>query len=159
MRKLLVVFAALAAIHLSPAFSAERDVIDRAKLAFSDQLQLICSDTGEYDWIAENAVYQYPLHDIHLKLRVEGRDAISRHLRALSEVAPKTAVEDVTYYPTLDSDIVFVQYDLVSGEGRNERRRVAGIIEMHGDQIASFIQLNSTRENLKVMQTVPARVN
>jgi len=94
-----------------------------------------------------------------LKLRVEGRDAISRHLRALSEVAPKTAVEDVTYYPTLDSDIVFVQYDLVSGEGRNERRRVAGIIEMHGDQIASFIQLNSTRENLKVMQTVPARVN
>jgi ketosteroid isomerase-like protein len=159
MRKLLIAFVALAAIQLSPAFSAERDVVDRAKLAFSDQLQLICSDTGEYDWIAENAIYQYPLHDINVKLRVEGRDAISRHLRALSEVTPNATVENVTYYSTLDSDIVLVQYDLVSGEGRNERRRVAGIIEMHGDQIAGFMQLNGTRENLKVMQTVPATVN
>jgi len=159
MRKLLIAFAALAAVQLSPAFSAERDVVDRAKIAFSDQLQLIASDTGEYDWITENAVYQYPLHDINVKLRVEGRDAISRHLRALSEIAPNTTVEDVSYYPTLDSDTVFVQYDLVSGEERNERRRVAGIIEMHGDKIAAFMQLNGTRENLKVMQAGPATVN
>jgi hypothetical protein len=87
MKKLLIAVAALAALQASPALPAQRDVIERAKLAFSDQLQLICSANGEYQWIAENAVYQYPLNDINVKLRVEGRDAVAKHLRRVSEIA------------------------------------------------------------------------
>ena len=71
MRKLLVVLTALAALQLSPAFAVERDVIERATLAFSEQLELTSSTNGDLEWIAEDAVYQYPLNDINVKLRVE----------------------------------------------------------------------------------------
>lgn len=154
MRKTLVSFAALAAIQLSPVYAVERDVIDRAKLAFSEQLQLTCSESGEYEWIAENAVYQYPLDDINVKLRVEGRDAIAKHLRAVSEIAPGPGVENIGYYRTLDSNVVFVQYDRMSHGESGERRPVVAIIEMRGDQIVNFTQLNSTRESLEAVQAV-----
>ncbi len=152
MRKLLVACAALAVLQLSPALAAERDVIERARLAFSEQLQLVCSDNAGYGWIAENAVYQYPLNGINVKLRVEGRDAVAAHLRALAEVAPDIRVENIHYYPTLKGNVVFVQYDRVSGGGTGERRPVVAIIEMDGDQIANFTQLNGTRESLQAMQ-------
>ena len=154
MRKLFVGLAVLAAVHLSPAFATERDVIQRAKLAFSEQLELVSSVSGEYEWIAENAVYQYPLYDINVKLRVEGRDAVSAHLRAVAAVAPNMQVENISYYPTLDRNVVFVQYDRVSRDGTDERRRIVAIMEMRGDQIVSFTQLNTTRESLQAMQTV-----
>jgi len=154
MKKTLVAFAALAAIQLSPVFAAERDVIERARLAFSEQLQSACSASGEYEWLAENAVYQYPLQDINVKLRVEGRDAVAKHLRAVSEIAPGTGVENVRYFPTLDQNVVFVQYDRVSHGERGERRPVVAIIEMRGDQIVNLTQLNGTRESLQALQAV-----
>jgi len=152
MRKLFVALAALAVLQLSPALAAERDVIERARLAFSEQLQLVCSAAGEYDWIAENAVYQYPLHDINVKLRVEGRDAVAAHLRAVADVSPDIRVENIRYYPTLKHDVVFVQYDRVSVDGIGERRPIVAIIEMDGDRIANFTQLNGTRESIQAVK-------
>ena len=43
MRKLLIVFTVLAAMQLSPALAVERDVIERARVAFSEQLELTVS--------------------------------------------------------------------------------------------------------------------
>ncbi|UCH48823.1 MAG: nuclear transport factor 2 family protein [Betaproteobacteria bacterium] len=151
MRKLLVAIAAIMAMQISPAFAVERDVIERAKLAFSEQLGLTSSTIGEFAWIAEDAVYQYPLNDINVKLRVEGRDAIAVHLRALFDVAPNTEVANVSYYPTLDRDVVFVRYDLVAVDGSDERRSTVAIITMRGDQIVEFTQLNQSAQNLEVL--------
>ncbi len=154
MRKPLIALAILVAIQSAPVFAAERDVMDRARLAFSEQLQLACSESGEFDWVAENAVYQFPLNDINVKLRVEGRDAVAKHLRAVSEIALGTDVENVRYYPTLDRNIVFVQYERVSRGENGERRPIVAIIEMRGDQIVEFTQLNGTRESLQAVQAI-----
>ena len=151
MRKLLFVIAALATMQLSPALAVERDLIERARVAFSEQLELTSSTIGDLEWIAEDAVYQYPLNDINVKLRVEGRDAIASHLRALFQVAPHTKVENVTYYPTLDRDVVFVRYDLVAVDGSGELRSTVAIITMRGAQIVEFMQLNQSAQSLEVL--------
>lgn len=159
MRKLLVIFVAVAAMQFSPAFAVERDVIERAKLAFSEQLELTSSASGEYEWIAEDAVYQYPLNDINVKLRVEGRDAIAAHLRALFDVAPETEVEKVSYFPTLDRNVVFVRYDLVATDGSGDRRATVAIVTMRGDQIVEFTQLNQSAKNIEVLNKTTGYFN
>ena len=156
MKNLIIAFTALSAFQMSSVMAAERDVIDRARVAFDDQLQLSCSVGGEYDWIADNAVYQYPLHDINVKLRVEGRDAVAEHLRALAEIEPSVAIENISFYPTLKPDVVFVRYEVVKTDSAEKRRPVVAIIEMRGNQIAGFTQLNSTDANLQVMQAATA---
>lgn len=151
MRKLLIAVVAFVAMQ-SGAFAAERDVIERAKLAFSEQLRLTSSSSSAFEWIAEDAVYQYPLGDINVKLRVEGRDAISEHLRALVDFAPNTDVANIEYFPTLDRDVVFVRYDLLSaGDGGKLGSRMV-IVTMRGDQIAGLIQLNGSQESLQVLR-------
>ena len=159
MRKLMIVFAAVAAMQLSPAFAIERDVIDRAKLAFSAQLEMTSSAIGGFDWIAEDAVYQYPLNDINVKLRVEGRDAIARHLRALSAIKSNVDAESIHYYPTLDPNVVFVQYYLVPADGNGERRNTIAIIEMRDNQIANFTQLNRSTDSLQVLNQATGYFN
>jgi hypothetical protein len=42
----------------------------------------------------------------------------------------------------------------VSHGERGERRPVVAIIEMRGDQIVNFTQLNGTRESLQALQAV-----
>ena len=159
MRKLLVAIAAIMAVQISPSFAVERDVIERAKVAFSEQLELTSSTSGDFEWIAEDAVYQYPLNNINVKLRVEGRDAIGAHLRALFDVAPDAEVEKVGYYPTLDPNVVFVRYDILSADGRGERRSTAAIITMRGDQIVEFMQLNQTAQTLEVLNMTSGYFN
>ena len=159
MRKLMIVFAAVAAMQLSTAFAIERDVIDRAKLAFSEQLEMTSSTIGDFDWIAEDAVYQYPLGDINVKLRVEGRDAIARHLRALSAIKSNVDAESIRYYPTLDPNVVFVQYFFVPADGNGERRNTIVIIEMRDDKIANFTQLNRSADSLQVLNKTTGYFN
>ena len=159
MRKLLVVFVTLAAMQLSPALAIERDVIERAKLAFSEQLELKSSASGDFEWIAEDAVYQYPLNDINVKLRVEGRDAITTHLCALRDVAPNMQAEEISYYPTLDENVVFVRYDLVAADGSGQRRSSVAIITMRDEQIVGFTQLNGSRAALQVLNKATGYFN
>lgn len=151
MRKLFIAMVAIMAMQ-SGALAVERDVIERAKLAFSEQLRLTSSTSGDLEWIAEDAVYQYPLNDINVKLRVEGRDAITAHLRALSELAPQSEVASIQYYPTLDRNVVFVRYDLMTASGNREVRSTMVIITMRDDQIAELTQLNSGPESLKALK-------
>ena len=159
MRKLLVVITVIAAAYLSPALAVERDVIDRARVAFSEQLELTSATGGELEWIAEDAVYQYPLNNINVKLRVEGRDAVAAHLRALFDVAPKAAVENIEYFPTLDRDVVFVRYDLASSESSGERSSTVAIITMRDNQIAEFTQLNQSAHSLEVLNKTTGYFN
>ena len=159
MKKLMIVLAAVAAMQSSPAFAIERDVIDRAKLAFSEQLAMTTLTVGDFDWIAEDAVYQYPLNDINVKVRVEGRDAIARHLRALSAIRSMSDAESIQYYPTLDPNVVFVQYYLVPDEGNGERRNNIAIIEMRNDQIVAFTQLNRSADSLQVLNNTTGYFN
>lgn len=158
MRKL---FFAMVAVMVtqSAAFAVERDVMERAKLAFSEQLQVTSAMSCDFEWIAADAVYQYPLGDINVKLRVEGRDAVAAHLRAASEIALDSKVENISYFPTLDSNIVFVQYDLVFVDVSGERRRMVAIIEMRDDQIARFTQLNGAPEALQVLNKATGYFN
>ncbi len=158
MRKLLIVFATLAVMQIYPASAVERDVIERARLAFSEQLELASSTSVDFEWIAEDAVYQYPLNDINVKLRVEGRDAIAAHLRALIDVAPHAEVGNIQYFPTLDRDMVFVRYDLIPAGG-GELRSTVAIITMRGDQIAALTQLNRSAQNLEVLNKATGYFN
>lgn len=159
MRKLMIVFAAIAAMQISTVFAIEKDVIDRAKLAFSEQLEMTGSAISDFDWIAEDAVYQYPLNDINVKIRVEGRDAIARHLRALSAIKSNLDAESIRYYPTLDPNVVFVQYYLVPADGNGERHNTIAIIEMRDKQIANFTQLNRSTESLQVLNQATGYFN
>lgn len=150
MRNLFIAMVAFIAMQ-SGAFAAERDVIERAKLAFSEQLRLTSSSSSAFEWIAEDAVYQYPLSNINVKLRVEGRDAISEHLRALVDVSPNTDVANIEYFPTLNRDVVFVRYDLLSAEDGSNLRSTMVIITMRDDQIVEFTQLNQSAQTLEVL--------
>ena len=150
MRKLFIALVAFIAMQ-SGVLAAERDVIERAKLAFSEQLQLTSSSSSAFEWIAEDAVYQYPLGNINVKLRVEGRDAISAHLRALVDVAPNTDVVNIEYFPTLNRDVVFVRYDLLSAEDGSKLLSTMVIITMRDDQIVELTQLNRSAQTLEVL--------
>jgi hypothetical protein len=158
MRKLIVVIAAIAATQLPPALAVEKDAIERAQVAFAEQIELNCASSTQIEWVAEDAVYQYVLSDINVRLRVEGRDAVAAHLCALSAVAPIAGAENIRYFPTLTREEVFVQYDLVPVDGIGKRRNLLAIIEMRDNQIANFTQLSRSPESLRVLKAL-SRIN
>lgn len=160
MKKLIALFAIIIAGHASSALAVPKDAIDRAQAAFAEQLSLECSPTERLYWVAEDAVYQYVLSGINVRLRVEGRDAVAEHLCALSGVVSDAKlVENIRYFPTLDPKVVFVQYELVPADGIGERSNSLAIIEMRQHQIAKFTQLNRSAESLKVLQAATGGMN
>lgn len=159
MRKLLVIIAAIAATHLSPAFAIEMDVIERAQAAFAAQLTLKCVPGAQADWVAEDAVYQYALSGIDVSLRIEGRAAVAAHLCALSAADPNANVENVHYSPTLDPEVVFVQYERLPVDGVGERSGQLAIIQMRANQIARFTQLSRSPESLEALKATTGRIN
>lgn len=165
MRKSLIIAAALAAIQSLPA--AASDVMQRAEKAFGSQLALMRAPNNPHNpqlsWIGENAIYHYALHEyalrgIDVNLRIEGRAAVSAHLRALAEAAPRATVENMQFFPTLEPDVVFVQYDLVTAEYAAKRSSALVIIQMNGDQIVKFTQL-SRSDSLQALKLPSAAVN
>ncbi|MBI1397219.1 MAG: hypothetical protein GC151_14700 [Betaproteobacteria bacterium] len=158
MRKSLFVVAAMAAMQLSCAFAADGEVIARARVAFGEQVKLSCSRNVEPAWIAPEAVYRYRLNDTS-ELHVEGRRGVIAHLCALKEVGRSTAAENVRFFPTLEADTVFVQYDLVPVGGPATSSRMLAIIEMRGDRIAGFTQLNRSPESLEALELLNAGTN
>jgi len=160
MKKLFALSTLIIAGHVTPALAVTQDVIDRAQSAFAEQLSLECASNPSWEWVAEDAVYQYVLSDINVRLNVEGRDAIARHLCALSGVNPANhSVESIRYFPTLDPEVVFVQYELVPVDGTGKRKNQLAIIEMRHNQIARFTQLNRSAESLEVLQAAPVGAN
>jgi hypothetical protein len=165
MRKLLVIASALAATQFAPASAADQTangVIERAEKAFASQLALTrAPDNGgsvQATWIAKDAIYQYALRDIGVSLRVEGRAAVSAHLRALADAAPGAGVENIRFFPTMEPDVVFVQYDVVPADG-GERSSPLAIIQMQGEQIVKFTQLNRTPESLQALKATTEPIN
>jgi hypothetical protein len=154
MRKLVVIAAALAAIQALPV--SANDVMQRAEKAFASQLALLRTPSNgqnvQASWIAPDAVYQYALRGLNVSLRLEGRPAVTAHLRALADAAPRAAVENIRFFPTLEADVVFVQYDLVLADGTGKRSSPLASIQMRGEQIAKFSQLNRTPESLQALQ-------
>lgn len=160
MRKFLVLFVIIIAGYVSPALAIPKDVVDRAQAAFSEQLSLdYCIAKAPLQWMARDAVFQYRLNDIDVKLRVEGRRAIAAHLCALSELAPTTVVENVRYYATLHEEIVYVQYEVVPVEDAVRRINTIAIIEMNGDQISNFTLLNRSAASFQIMQAATGDKN
>jgi hypothetical protein len=165
MRKLLVVASVLAATQMAPALAADQTdcaLIERAQKAFAAQLALSRSpDNGgsaQATWIAKDAVYQYALRDVGVSLRVEGRAVVTAHLRALANAAPVAGVESIRFFPTMEPDVVFVQYVLVPADG-GERSSALAIIQMQGEQIVKFTQLNRTRQSLQALKATTEPVN
>jgi hypothetical protein len=166
MRKLLVTAAVLAVTQLSPLWAADRatdNLIERAEKAFASQLaQTHTTGRGEDAdalWIAKDAVYQYALNGIGASLRLEGRAVITAHLSALADAAPSAAIESIRFFPTIEPDLVFVQYALVPVDGVGKRSNSLAIIQMRGDQIAKFTQLNRTPETLQALKALSGPVN
>jgi hypothetical protein len=153
MKTLLFVITTVVALNTSPASAIQRDTIERAKDAFTEQLDQNCASSATPEWIAEDAVYEYALSNINVRLRLEGRTAITEHLCAISESAPASSVRNIRYFPTLHDNIVYVQYDLVSDDGIKQSVSPMAIIEMHGDQIVKFTQLSRSAQSLKALQT------
>jgi hypothetical protein len=125
--------------------------IERAQAAFAAQLALDCAPGMQMHWVAEEAVYQYALSRVDVRLQVEGRASVAEHLCALSAVAPDAIVQNIHYFPTLKPDLVYVQYDLIPTDGTRERSRPLAIIEMQGDQIVRFTQLSRSPESMTVV--------
>jgi hypothetical protein len=159
MRALLFVIATIAALNTSPASAVQKDVIERASLAFTEQLELSCTPGAEPEWIAEDAVYKYALSSLYVWLRVEGREAVAAHLCGLSAVAPAAEVENIQYIPTPDREVVFVHYDLVPTDGSGERKSPLAMIEMRGNQIVNFTQLSRSPQSLNVLQAATGGMN
>jgi hypothetical protein len=126
-------------------------VIERAEIAFAAQLALDCASGTQAEWVADDAVYQYALSGIEVKLQVEGRANVAEHLCAMSAVAPEAVAQNIHYFPTLKPDLVYVQYDLVSTDSKGKDSRPLAIIQMQDDQIISFTQLSRSPESLRVV--------
>ena len=161
MRKLLVIAAALAATQLPPALAGDQaasGLIGRAEKAFASQLAQSHTSAsgkdGEATWIAEDAVYQYALSGIEVSLRIQGRAAVTTYLRALADAAPNAAIENIRFFPTLEPELVFVQYDLVPADDVAKRTSPLAIIQMEGDQIVKFTQLNRTPQSLQALKAL-----
>ena len=159
MKKLLVLFATIAAMQFSPAFAIERNVIERAQAALDAQLALDCVPNTQLDWVAEDAVYQYALSGVDVSLRVEGRAVVTEHLCALSAIAQGDIAENFRYFPTLHPELVYVQYDLVPADGIGERTSPLVVIQMRADQIARFTQLSKSPESLRVLEATTGGIN
>lgn len=126
-------------------------VIERAQTAFAAQLALDCAAGTQAEWVADDAVYQYALSGIEVKLQVEGRANVAEHLCAMSAVAPEAIAQDIHYFPTLKPDLVYVQYDLIPTDGTGKHSRPLAIIQMQDDQIIRFTQLSRSPESLTVV--------
>jgi hypothetical protein len=159
MKKLLVMIAAIIATQLSPAFATERDAIERAQAAFDAQLALECVSDAQIDWVTEDAVYQYALSGIDVSLRMEGRSVVAAHLCALSAVATDASAENIHYFPTLDPEVVYVQYDLVPVDGAGKSTKPLLVIQMRDDKIARFTQLSKSPESLEVLKATKGVIN
>lgn len=161
MRKLLV--AAISVTYLSSAFAADpaaEPVAARAKNAFVAQLAM---QDAHGTWIAEDAIYQYTLTEYGLRghgvnLTVEGRQAVLAHLRALADGAPRANISNVYVFPTLEPDVVFVQYELRPVDGGKASMPLA-IIQMRGNEIVKYTQLSRTPEILQALKANIAPVN
>lgn len=153
MRKLLVIAAAVATGHCASVLAADdiaASVMQRAEKAFVS-LQALARDTDgpqriHSHWMTRDVVYQYALSEYGLRatdlnFRLQGRGAVAEHLAALAVAAPSAVIDNVRVFPTLESDVVFVQYDLVSVDGRGKLASPLAIIQMQGDRIAKFTQL------------------
>ena len=83
---------------------------------------------------------------------------MSTHLKALAEAAPRATLENMQFFPTLEPDVVFVQYDLVPADSAAKRSSALAIIQMHGDQIVKFTQL-SRSNSLQALKLPSAPAN
>jgi hypothetical protein len=159
MKHLLVVIGTIVATLSSPAYAVAADAVKGAQVAFAKQLGFNCVSGEGTDWIAEDAIYQYALNRVDIRLHVEGRKAIADYLCALSESAQTTKVANVHFYPTLNPEKVFVQYELVPVDGIGERRGAMAIIEMRDHRIAGLTQLSRSPGSLKVLEATTKRIN
>lgn len=161
MRKLLI--AAVGVMQLTSSFAADPaagTVVTRAKNAFAAQLAM---QDPRGAWIAEDAIYQYTLSEYGLRgsgvnLNVEGRQAVLAHLRALADSAPRASVANVYVFPTLEPDLVFVQYELKPADGSKTSMPLA-IVQMRGNEIVKYTQLSRTPEILQALKANMTPVN
>ena len=106
----------------SPNYHSEqipqRNATRRAEEAFASQLTQSHASAGSKEaeaiWIADDAVYEYALSGTDISLRVQGRAAVTAYLRAPVDAAPSAAIENIRFFPTLEPDLVFVQYHITS---------------------------------------------
>lgn len=153
MRLRFLIASGMVAMQVSQTFAVERNVTERARLAFHEQMSFACRPTDRSDWIASGAVYRYNLDDTGARvLSLEGRAAALAHLCALRRVEPEASYTNVRVLETLEKETVFIQYEVLPFDVTARRATKLAIIQMNGDQIASFTLLNRSTESLVVLQ-------
>jgi hypothetical protein len=140
-------------LHVTPEGQPPftKTIIERAQNAFARQLNIDCQADEQMNWVAEDAVYEYALSRIDVRLQLQGRSSVTEHLCALSETTAQNIVRNVHYFPTLKPDLVYVQYELVATDGSGNNTRPLAIIQMRDDQIVHFTQLSRSTESMEIV--------
>lgn len=184
MNKLLAIATSLATAYLSaPTLAAPVQVaaspveavapshgdatgIARAKKAFGAYLTAWASpevtrDAG-FEGISQDAVFEYALARQGWTAKVEGKTAILEHLRGLAKIASNWKFSNVHFFPTLDPNVVFVQYEAtahLSATGQALRHKSIAVVEMTGDQIARMRELSNSQRLLEPVLADKRRLN
>lgn len=77
--------------------------------ALSDRIN---ADASSFtDMMAEHAVMEFPYAPPGLPVRLDGRDAVSRHLEGVGGLIAFDRMGEPTVHPTTDPDVVIIEFE------------------------------------------------
>jgi len=98
--------------------------------------------------ISKDAVLEFGVARYDWTFNIEGEDAIAEYVRDLNGIASNWKFSDIYYFPTLERNIVFVQYEasfMRKVSGKTEIQKHVASIEMNGEQISRVCDFADSR--------------
>ncbi len=131
---------------------AELALIGRARKAFGTYLaawsSLEAQSRALSKVLTEDAVFEFRIARPDWSFKIEGEDAVVAHLGNLNAAASNWTFSNVHYFPTLDRNVVFVQYDARftrTASGQVELQKHVSSIEMKDERIAHVREFADSR--------------
>jgi len=157
---------AATAIEAVAPSSGDGAAIARAKKAFAGYLAAWASPEVRFgrgfDGVSEDTVFEYALARQGWTAKIEGKTAIVDHLRDLAKIASNWKFSNVHFFPTLDPNVVFVQYEATAdliGNRQALRHTYIAEVEMTGDRMAHMRELSNSQQLLDAVFAGERRVN
>ena len=94
--------------------------------------------------------------------RSRERPPILEHLRGLAKIASNWKFSNMHFFPTLDPNVVFIQYEAIAhlrATGQALRHKSIAVVEMTGDQIARMRALSNSQRLLEAVLADKHRLN
>lgn len=169
MRKLLLLAASIAAIGANasadtpgvdsstPAIAAtapatNADVLARATRAMDSYFD--AWTLRREPAFADSAVLEYPIARPGLVLKAEGKQAIMQRIQARAEFADNWQFSKVRVFPTLQSDMVVVQYEASAEDftsGKTLSQLYVAFVKMQDNEIVSFQEFSNPAGTLSAL--------